>query len=134
MAAVSRTTRRFIAGLLFNEGPLNTAAIQDRVRERCRAKDVPSLVAISGALRPPIFIVLSMEKIESFSGKKECSVVGINTNLIYNIEDIPYGLAYSHLFGSERRRAIRCKRCNQRRLMQRGRDVCLRCQRMTVDI
>ena len=133
MAAVSRTTRRFIAGLLFDEGPLNTAAIQDRVRARCHAKDVPSLVAISGALRPPMFIVLSMEKIESFSGKKECSVVGINPKLIRDKEDIPYALAWSHLFGSERRGAIRCKRCNQRRLMRKAQSKCLRCQR-TVDI
>ena len=133
MAAVSRTTRRFIAELLFEEGPMNTAAIQDRVRRKCRSKDVPSLVAISGALRPPMFLVISMEKIESFSGKKECSVVSINDNLIKEIHDIPYALAWAHLFGSERRKATRCGRCNQRRLMRDG-DECLRCQRVTTDI
>ena len=125
MPTLSRTCRRYVMSVLFDEGEMSLVEIQEAIRIRFKGKDIPSVVSLSGGLRAPIFVNCIPQRIDG----RDCAVIRLNSDLVREREDIVRVLSYSHLFEHERQSTIRCNECNQRRILPKNSQRCLRCQR-----
>lgn len=126
--------RRLIAEILFEKGPMTRAEMSSLLFSTGETRALPSDSSLTAMLAKNLQIKqMGSDKVTTSQGERVKNVVyAIDEELIRTKEDLVFTRPYSTMTPSERRRAVRCPRCSQMRLIEDKWSTCLICERRGV--
>tara|TARA_R100001443_G_C3357152_1_gene178217 strand:+ start:501 stop:935 length:435 start_codon:yes stop_codon:yes gene_type:complete len=133
MTAHNARIRRELIYILWDvDEPLTKQEITTHLEKRMKLINAPSAISLGTILsrNPQVNSEKTVIITTGDGRRRRVPQYEINSELIYEIEDIIFTLPYNALTKKEQESAVLCKGCGRRRYFDNDMDLCLQCTRL----